>query len=172
MQAITTRSAVDLVADAILVTRLLTSDRPVDSRSYQRNHSRMGCGNNGDGPSVAERWDQLFKMLSCDPRRTLLLRLRDEDPATWVTLPDSAMSPHYDGTRKQMRVALYHTHLPLLERAGYVRWHASPLEARRGPRYGEVEGVLRELVSSSVALPRQLVQGCGILEANSRSSNG
>lgn len=132
----------------------------------------MGRGNNGDDLSVAERWDRLFQVLSSDPRRTLLLRLRDEDPTTWVTLPDAAISPHYDGTREQMRVALNHTHLPFLEQAGYVQWHRSPLEARRGPRYDEVETVIRELVSSSVALPRQLVQGCRVLEANSRSSNG
>lgn len=114
--------------------------------------------------SVSDRWDRVFRVLSSEPRRKLILTLRDRCPSNPVTLPDAALSPHYAGTPEEMRVELVHKHLPLLEETGYVTWTSSPFEAARGPDFGEVDAVMGRIVSAPAELPDQLVRGCRALE--------
>lgn len=92
-------------------------------------------------------------------------------PSDWVELPGAAISPHYDGTRREMRVELRHRHLPLLEDAGYVRSRTPSLAASRGPEFDELGSVLGRLVSAPAELPDRLVHGCHTLEERADSSS-
>jgi hypothetical protein len=113
---------------------------------------------------VSERWDRVFRVLSQEPRRELVLSLADRSESEWVALPDAALSRHYPESREKLRITLRHKHLPALADNGYVVWRESPLEARRGPNFDELEAVLGVITASVESLPDRLVTGCRRLE--------
>jgi len=117
-----------------------------------------------DGAQVIERWDQVFRVVSAEPRRQLIVALLDE-PFGSVPLPESAINPAVPVDRDHLRQTLYHCHLPLLEQYEFVRWDTDPLAASRGPRFEEVAVVFESLHAAADALPDSLVFGCQRLEA-------
>lgn len=124
----------------------------------------MSLTNPSDDVDVADRWDQAFRVLSQEPRRQLLISLTDKPASVWVQLPDAALSSHYQGTQDDLRIALYHQHLPLLAEHGYVVWEESPFEARQGPKFKEVEAIIRAVMAFGDGLPDKLITNCRVLE--------
>lgn len=113
-----------------------------------------------DQRPMVERWDDLFRALASQERRQLLGTLTTYSPHVWVNLPEGARSPYNEHTRSDLRVALVHQHLPLLEQLGYVQWRSSPLQARRGPNFGEVEAVIDSIGKDIEGYPDELVEDC------------
>jgi len=115
--------------------------------------------------NAIESWDELFRALAADPRRQIALSLLDAPPGESVSLPEHAVNPDVPVDPAEVRHTLRHKHLPLLADLGFVEWGTDPLVASRGPRFGEVEAVLRSIQNSAPRLPDSLVVGCQRLEA-------
>lgn len=116
-----------------------------------------------NGKRVVERWDTVFDALSAEPRRQLVVSLRDADGEP-VSLPEAAVNPNVPVDPGRLRIRLRHHHLPLLADNGFVEWDDEPLRAYRGPRFDEAAIVFEALYVTVVELPEQLVHGCNRLE--------
>lgn len=125
----------------------------------------MGVNIPHNNIDVVDRWNRAFLALSQEPRRELLLSLTNEPASVWIPLPDAALSPHYSGSREDLRISLQHQHLPHLADHGYIVWEDSPFEVRQGPHFGEIEAILRAIITSSDGLPDRLVTDCRTLES-------
>lgn len=117
-----------------------------------------------DPEDVADRWNRAFHALSQEPRRKLLISLINKPASEWVSLPDAALSSHYSGNREDLRIELCHQHLPLLKEKGYVDWRDSPFGAKKGPRFEEIEAIIRAIMTFGDALSDQLITDCQTLE--------
>lgn len=117
-----------------------------------------------DGERVSENWDTVFKVLSAEPRRQLIVSLLDAPADQSVPLPESAAMPNLPVDPETLRIELYHAHLPILEKNGFITYETEPLTASRGPKFDEVAVVFDALHSESATIPDQLVIGCQRLE--------
>jgi len=117
-----------------------------------------------DGERVSENWDTVFKSLSAEPRRQLIVSLLDTPVGQSVPLPESAAMSDVHSDPEGLRIKLYHIHLPVLEDNGYITWEESPLIASHGPRFDEVAVVISALHSNAADIPDSLVTGCQRLE--------
>jgi hypothetical protein len=113
-----------------------------------------------NGGQVSENWDTVFKSLSAEPRRQLLVSLLDAPPDQPVPLPESAAMPNCPPDPDVLCVELYHAHLPMLAEMGFITWETDPLVASRGPQFDEVAVVLDALHSMAASIPDSLVVGC------------
>ena len=118
-----------------------------------------------NGKKVSGNWDAVFRALSAEPRRQLLVSLLDAPPDGTVPLPRSAMMPNVPVDPKRLRAELYHVHLPMLEEMEFITAESDPLVAARGPQFERVGVVLAALHSDAATLPDSLVVGCRRLEA-------
>jgi hypothetical protein len=82
-----------------------------------------------DGERVSENWDTVFKSLSAEPRRQLIVSLLDTPVGQSVPLPESAAMSDVHSDPEGLRIKLYHIHLPVLEDNGHITWEESPLMA-------------------------------------------
>lgn len=110
-----------------------------------------------DGTRAIERWNDVFEALSAEPRRQLVISLLDSDGP--VSLPEAATDPNAPVNHDQLRLELYHQHLPLLETHEFVEWERDPLEARRGARFEEIGVVIETLRGRSESSPDPLATG-------------
>lgn len=113
---------------------------------------------------VVGRWDDVFKALTAEPRRQLIVALLDAPPEETVPLPESAANPNIQVDPDDLRRDLHHCHLPKLADCGFITWETEPLVAGRGPRFEEVGVVFECLQSDAADLPDSLVVGCQRLE--------
>lgn len=124
----------------------------------------MGGSQFPDNPSVAERWDRVFRLLADPSRRELVLNLLDAAPDQWLPLPGAARSSHTSTPPQRFSLALRHQHLPALAEGDHVRWREDPFEVRRGENFEEVGVPLGVICDFPERLPNQLVYGCEVLE--------
>ncbi|WP_290818775.1 hypothetical protein [Halovivax sp.] len=117
-----------------------------------------------NGVRVIERWDRVFRAVSSEPRRQLVVSLLDAPAGESVALPEGAISATVPDEPRDLRRSLRHRHLPLLADAGFVEWSADPFVASRGPRFDEVAVVFERLHAGAGELPDSLVIGCRRLE--------
>lgn len=118
-----------------------------------------------NGQRVIERWDDVFEALSAEPRRQIVVSLKDGREGRTVSLPEMAMNPNAPVDQDDLRLQLRHRHLPKLAAMDFVDWKAEPLVASRGPRFDEVSTVIGALQSNAIELPDSLVVGCQRLES-------
>jgi hypothetical protein len=111
-----------------------------------------GKKDDGNGGSLSE----LFEILSHEYNRRILLTVaqdnpRDEDEITSETVADAYEE---DGDRIELvEQQLYHTHLPQLADAGFIEWDRDSGTITRGPRFEEVEPLLRLMHDHQDELP-------------------
>lgn len=117
-----------------------------------------------NGRRVIERWDRVFKAVSAEPRRQLLVSLMNVGPTDTVMLPESAMNPNVPTDPDALRTELHHIHLPKLAEENFIEWEADPLRASHGQRFEEVVVVFDALHSAASEIPDSLVIGCQRLE--------
>jgi hypothetical protein len=117
-----------------------------------------------NGERVSRNWNAVFRVLSQEPRRQLIVSLLDVEPGEAVQLPEGAVMPNVPPDPQQLRVELQHRHLPMLADHGFVTWESGPLRASRGPRFEEVAVVFEALHAEATTLPETLVTGCRRLE--------
>ncbi|WP_317176072.1 hypothetical protein [Halomontanus rarus] len=117
-----------------------------------------------NGKRVIQKWDNVFKAVSAEPRRQLIVSLLDVPPDQAVPLPESAINPNVPEEFKNLRQDLYHCHLPMLADSEFIEWESEPLVAYRGPQFDEVAMVFEALHSNATEMPDSLVVGCQRLE--------
>lgn len=83
--------------------------------------------------------DGMMDVLSREARRFVLLTLLDDDAETSIEVVLRTI----DSQRAE--VQLYHTHLPKLEHAGYIEWRPGSDRITRGPRFDEIQPLVRLL---------------------------
>lgn len=127
--------------------------------------------NSSHGDPVSEEWNRVFRALSTEPRRQMIVALNDSPPSQSVVLPDAAISPVSQSGPEQMTLELQHNHLPLLEKSGFIEWTEEPFRAFRGPNFDEVAVVFDALFDTVDRLPDELVMGCHRLEAKRETSD-
>ena len=130
----------------------------------------MTMGKYEDAERVSENWDTVFRSLSAEPRRQLLVSLLDAPPDQSVPLPESAAMPDCPTDPDVLRAELHHVHLPMLAETDFITWGTDPLVASRGPRFDEVAGVFDALHSTAASIPDSLVVGCQRLERERQGS--
>lgn len=117
-----------------------------------------------NGKRVIRGWNAVFKALSAEPRRQLVVSLLDSPADGSVPLPESAVNPNVPPNPDDLRRELFHRHLPLLADMGFVEWQSEPFVASRGPRFDEVAVVFEVLQANADDIPDSLVLGCRRLE--------
>ena len=86
----------------------------------------------------APRLDSMLDALGNEARRSILLALRHDAPGTILDVSDRS-------TDTEEAIQLYHTHLPKLAEDGYVEWDRDSNTLSRGPRFPDIEPLLRLL---------------------------
>ena len=117
-----------------------------------------------NGKRVIRGWNAVFKALSAEPRRQLVVSLLDSPADRSVPLPESAANPNVPPNPDDLRRELFHRHLPMLADMGVVEWELEPFVASRGPRFNEVAVVFDALQAEATDIPDSLVLGCQRLE--------
>lgn len=110
------------------------------------------------------RWNRVFRALSAEPRRQIVLALMEAPPERELLLPEAANPSYLLANPDELAIQLVHTHLPLLAESEFVEWHRDPLRVERGPAFEEVEIVMDSVQTRAADIPSQLVQGCQRLE--------
>ena len=123
-----------------------------------------------NGKQVSKNWNTVFKSLSTEPRRQLIVSLLDAAPDQSVPLPESAAMSNLPVDAEELRVELYHTHLPMLAENDFITWETDPLVASRGPRFDELAVVFNAIHSEAASIPDSLTIGCQRLEREQRGS--
>jgi len=99
---------------------------------------------------------ELFEILSHTYRRRILMAVahhnpQDEDEITSESVADDHEK---DGdTLEQLQLHLHHAHLPKLADAGFIDWDSDSGTITRGPRFAEIEPLLRLMHDHQDELP-------------------
>ena len=96
--------------------------------------------------------DEIFDALANVHRRRVLIALLAHNPQRdTVRVPDDA----HDGEKavETLQEELYHTHLPKLEQAGFIRWNQETQEVMKGPRFDEIRPLLELMRDHADELP-------------------
>lgn len=113
----------------------------------------MGGMNGVDRGTTAD-WDAILDALRNSHRRRLLVDLMEHDPQqdVGVNVPEAIQVRRAD--LDDLRVELYHTHLPKLEELGYIRWERGAHEVTKGPNFDEIRPLLELIEDHRDELPR------------------
>jgi hypothetical protein len=117
-----------------------------------------------NGERVTENWDAVFQAVTAEPRRQLIVSLLDAGPGRSVSLPESAINPNVPSDPENLRLELYHIHLPKLAEMKFITWETDPFVASRGPKFDQVAVVFEALHAEATMIPDSLVVGCQRLE--------
>ncbi|CQR48877.1 MULTISPECIES: DUF7344 domain-containing protein [Haloferax] len=102
--------------------------------------------------ATSPRLDEAFDALGNVHRRRLLLGLRRRRRARLdAATRDAAVGGGRDPDR--LKVELFHVHLPKLADAGFVEWNRRRGSVACGPRFDEIEPLLRLLDEHAGELP-------------------
>lgn len=112
----------------------------------------------------AERWDQLFDVLSAEPRREIIKSLVDVPQERRLPLPGAAESPNQSMDAETFEVELRHHHLPKLAEQGYVRWDRERFCVQRGHNFAEPAFIMETVLESADEVPESLVANCKIIQ--------
>ena len=96
--------------------------------------------------------DEHFEVLANIHRRRLLVALLDHNPQRDdVTVPEDV----YEGEKalEVLQTEFYHSHLPRLEEAGFIRWNRDAHEVVKGPRFDEIRPLLELMRNHADELP-------------------
>lgn len=87
--------------------------------------------------------DLAFRALSHPERRQLLLALEDRNSQTDASFAYLDEAPFAEWRDEEgLHVRMHHTHLPMLEQAGFIEWDQAHDEVTIGPNYEVVRPFL------------------------------
>jgi hypothetical protein len=106
--------------------------------------------------NVGVSLDELFEMLSHEPRRRILVAVGRDNPRDEDEIASKLAATEHEGgpdTTELVKTKLYHVHLPKLDEAGFIDWDRESCHIRRGPRFEEIEPLLGLLDDHRDELP-------------------
>lgn len=95
--------------------------------------------------------DQLFEILSRQPRRQILDALHEESPRDIHELTDEEFRSEREA--EFVELTLRHNHLPRLDETGIVRWDERNGTIRTGPQFEKVRPFLELVCDNQDTLP-------------------
>lgn len=96
--------------------------------------------------------NRVFDALADHHRRRILLAVAEgHDDLSTASLVERVVDE--SGDPKELRLKLYHCHLPKLTSAGYVEWNRDSGDLRPGRNFDEVDPVLRTLADNREDIP-------------------
>lgn len=95
--------------------------------------------------------DDLFDILTSGQRRRLLVRLLEHNPQDDTPVPAAEAAGEDDPERAL--IAFRHTHLPKLEKYGFIDWDREANAVTKGPRFEEIRPMLELLRDHADELP-------------------
>lgn len=118
---------------------------------------------------MISRWDAVFRAVSAEPRRQIVVNLLAAPPDRALSLPEAANPPYLLQNPERLASELVHRHLPLLADDGFVEWDREPFTVERGPVFEEVGVVFEALHAHADEIPHRLTEGCQRLEEKRES---
>lgn len=94
----------------------------------------------------------VFRSLNDHSRRQILEALRKRNPRQGAEFSTAEFLPNGED-RDSVEVQLRHTHLPLLDDAGFIDWNAEMGTITRGPKFEEIEPMLGLMADHQDELP-------------------
>ncbi|RLM88460.1 helix-turn-helix transcriptional regulator [Haloarcula sp. Atlit-7R] len=108
--------------------------------------------NEGSGGTLNE----LFEILSHEYRRRILLAVAQQNPQDEADITSEAVAEEHgdDGDAlEHVKTGLHHVHLPKLADAGFIDWDRDSGTITRGPRFEEIEPLLKLMHDHQDELP-------------------
>lgn len=98
---------------------------------------------------------ELFEILSHEYRRRILMAVAQHNPQDDDITSEAVADEHEGdaGALGHLNMQLYHTHLPKLAGSGFVDWDRDSGTVTRGPRFEEIEPLLRLIHDHQNELP-------------------
>ena len=97
---------------------------------------------------MGEIQDNLFEALSDEHRRRILFSLVEREGSVNIDSPPDGLDDRY-----QARIERRHVHLPKLADYGFIEWHRRTDTVEAGPKFAEVEPILRLLADNQELFP-------------------
>ncbi|RXK51392.1 hypothetical protein [Halorientalis pallida] len=113
---------------------------------------------------MISRWDAVFRAVSAEQRRQVVVNLLESSPDPALSLPQAANPTYLLDDPERLPTELIRNHLPLPAEEGFVEWDREPVCVERGPRFEEVATVFEALHANTDHIPPQLPHGCHRLE--------
>jgi len=98
----------------------------------------------------------LFEILSHEYRRRILMAVARQNPQDEDEITSESASEEHeqdDDALKLLHQQLYHTHLPKLDDGGFIDWDRDSGLITRGPRFDDIEPLLRLMNDHQDELP-------------------
>lgn len=93
-----------------------------------------------------------FDILSRSVRRRLLTALDKKNPRDEDDLASDSIASDGDNL-ELLQQEMYHNHLPKLEAAGFINWDRDAGTTTRGPRFVEIEPLIKLMDNHQDELP-------------------
>lgn len=95
---------------------------------------------------------EALRTVANEHRRRLLAGLVERDTRESYTFHVSGEASNPE-ERNRLRTLIYHSHLPMLEDAGYVEWDRAETKLARGPQFDEIRPLIELLDEHADDLP-------------------
>lgn len=102
--------------------------------------------------SCGRAFDTAIEMMWHPYRRQLLVALLEHNPQAGADFDSLSIDSDIDDTEVH-DLLLFHSHLPKLEKNGYIRWNQESGEISRGPNWDEIAPLLELLHNHRGKLP-------------------
>ena len=96
--------------------------------------------------------DDAFRALADRERRRLLVSLLEKNPQQGLQVPEDVHEDERD--LELFQAEMFHSHLPLLEQLGFIRWNRDEDEVVKGPRFDEIRPLLDLLHTHRDEIPQ------------------
>ena len=94
--------------------------------------------------------DEALKALANPERRRILLALVEHNPQTVQACGYPDNIPVEGSNEERLQIRMRHSHLPMLEQAGFIDWHKDDRQIDKGPNFHYVEPLLDFLQSDEI----------------------
>ena len=98
-------------------------------------------------------WDRITTALANQYRRQLLVALLEHNPQADDDVDPLDTVGHSETETEKLRISLQHDHLPLLADLEVIEWNREAGEISKGPKWEEIEPVLRLIEEHQDELP-------------------
>jgi hypothetical protein len=100
-----------------------------------------------------ERWDTALSALSNSYRRQLLVALSQTNPQDYEGIDPLDTLSHSESEAGNLKILMFHTHLPELERTGFIKWDREAGQVHKGPDWEEIDPLLNLIQNHRDELP-------------------